>query len=193
MDGMDAQLLIEALETLGELLGERGHRYELAVLGGGSLLLQGLLSRTTADLDVVARIESSAYRTAEPLPKALKEAVGEVATLYSLGRSWLNSGPTDLLRFGLPDGFSDRSEMRKYGALTLRLAGRLDQIAFKLYAAVDQGPRSKHFRDLQELGPSREELVHGARWAVTHDTSEPFEDQLWQALEALGVEDIDLS
>ena len=195
---MNAQLLIEALETLGELLEERGHRYELAVVGGGSLLLQGLLSRTTADLDVVARIESSGYLTAEPLPEVLKEAVAEVATLFSdigrtIGSSWLNSGPTDLLRFGLPEGFSARSELRNYGALTLRLAGRLDQIAFKLYAAVDQGPRSKHFRDLQELKPSREELVFGARWTVTHDTSEPFEDQLRQALKALGVEDVDLS
>ncbi len=71
MHDMNAQLLIEALETLGELLEERGHRYELAVVGGGSLLLQGLLSRTTADLDVVARIESSGYLTAEPLPEVL--------------------------------------------------------------------------------------------------------------------------
>jgi hypothetical protein len=185
--------LNEALVALGELTEARGQSFELVVVGGGGMLLQGLLGRTTQDLDVVARIEQGAYVTAEPLPGELREAVAEVAELYGLGDKWLNAGPTDLLRFGLPDGFDQRTETRRYKGLTLHLAGRQDQIAFKLYAAVDQGPLSKHFRDLQDLNPTRAELLFGARWAVTHDTSPDFADQLAQALEALGIEDADLS
>ena len=192
MSDFTTQILEEALATLGELLESEGHAYELAAIGGGSLLLQGRLRRTTLDLDVVARLESSQYLSAEPLPRPLRQAVEEVARVYGLEPRWLNAGPTDLLRFGLPAGFHDRTETRRYSSLTLHLAGRLDQIAFKLYAAVDHGPRSKHFLDLQELAPTLDELLFGARWAVTHDPSAAFRDQLEQALELLGVSDADL-
>jgi hypothetical protein len=46
--------LEEALETLGEVLADQGNHTELAVIGGGSLLLSRLLERPTKDLDVVA-------------------------------------------------------------------------------------------------------------------------------------------
>lgn len=184
----DRRDLEEALITLGELVEARGHSFELAVIGGGSLLLQGELTRTTEDLDVLARIDRGGYVTAEPLPEPLRDAVREVAGLYALGEQWLNAGPTDLLRYGLPRDFQGRCETRRYGGLTLHLAGRLDQIAFKLYAAVDHSPRSKHFTDLQELAPTREELLFAASWAVTHDTSDDFKDQLDQVLEVLGVD-----
>lgn len=185
--------LQEALVTLGELLASRGQNFALVIVGGGGLLLQGRLTRTTEDLDVVARVEHGRYLSAEPLPEALREAAREVATLHGLHPEWLNAGPTDLLRFGLPAGFEDRTDTRHFGGVTIHLAGRLDQIAFKLYAAVDRGPRSKHFRDLQELNPTNDELVVAARWAITHDTSPEFEDQLQQALAALGFHDVDLA
>ena len=49
----DASSLGTALDALGELLEERALSYNLVVIGGGSLLLQGLLRRPTIDLDVV--------------------------------------------------------------------------------------------------------------------------------------------
>jgi hypothetical protein len=62
-----------------------------------------------------------------------------VARDFSLPAEWLNSGPTGLLEFGLPDGFADRLQRRDYGeGLVVYLASRYDQIHFKLYAAVDQ-------------------------------------------------------
>ena len=65
-------------------------------------------------------------------------------------------------------------------------------MAFKLYAAVDQGPKSKHFRDLRLLTPTRDELINAGRWCQTHDTSEPFRDMLLEALATLGVENADV-
>ena len=193
MVDLDNKRLERALGALGELLEDRGEQHDLVVIGGGSLLLQGQLSRTTEDLDVVARILDGGYLSAEPLPSSLVAAIVEVARLFSLSEKWLNAGPADLLRLGLPTGFDERKEERGYQTLTLHMAGRLDQIAFKLYAAVDRGPESKHFLDLKNLQPTDDELLFGARWSITHDPSEAFRDQLSQALEALGVDNDEFS
>ena len=61
--------LTEALETLGALVTERGLAFEVAVVGGGALLLQGLSLRPTKDLDVVALVENGAWISASPLPE----------------------------------------------------------------------------------------------------------------------------
>ena len=189
MAGFNTERLEEALRVLGEVLTDRGLDHELVLIGGGSLLLLDHLERPTEDLDVVARVEGGAYVSAEPLPPQLKEAAAEVGELFALPPGWLNAGPASLLDLGLPEGFETRVSTRSYGSLTVHIAGRADQIAFKLYAATDQGPRSKHFADLKGLSPTSEELLWAARWARTHDPSEAFHDQLIQALEALGIHD----
>lgn len=101
----------------------------------------------------------------------------------------MNSGPASLLDLGLPEGALQRSIRREWAGLALRLAAREDQICFKLYAAVDQGPSSKHFQDLVSLSPTTAELLVAARWVRTHDPSEGFRDQLLRALRDLGVGD----
>lgn len=189
---METADLHEALETLGAILASRGQDYDIVLIGGGALLLLGLIDRPTRDLDIVSRIEGERWVEGEPMPGPLAQAIADVASALDLRDHWLNAGPTSLLRFGLPGGFADRVVTQRYGALTVRLAGRVDQVAFKLYAAVDQGPRSKHFKDLRLLSPTRDELLGAARWCQTHDTSEPFRDMLLQALAALGIEDPDV-
>ena len=67
-------------------------------------------------------------------------------------------------------------------------ASRGDMICFKLYAATDQSQCSKHYSDLQHLGPSRDELLTAARWAITHDPSAGFRRELLAAMAALGTE-----
>jgi hypothetical protein len=184
---MDYAQLHEALETLGALLESRGIAYDIVLIGGGALLLLDLTDRPTRDLDIVSRVEGDRWVEGEPMPEALARAVLEVARALDLDDHWLNACPTDLLRFGLPEGFADRVVVRRYGALVVRLAARVDQIAFKLYAAVDQGQRSKHFKDLVGLGPTGPELLDAARCCRTHDPSDPFHDMLLQALDQLGV------
>jgi hypothetical protein len=71
------------------------------------------------------------------------------------------------------------------------LAGRFDMVCFKLFAAVDQGPRSRHFQDLGELDPERDDLLAAARWATSHDPSPGFKSLLIDTLRGLGVEDAD--
>ena len=166
--GYDARMFeVEALEralhSLGAVLESRGYSYEVLVAGGSGLLLLGVITRPTADLDVVGLADGGVYRSADPLPGPLADAVADVGLALDLAPNWLNAGPASLMDFGLPEGFEQRVTIRRYGALAIHLAGRVDLICFKLYAAVDQGPRSKHFADLQGLAPTRDELLVAAR------------------------------
>jgi hypothetical protein len=70
-------------------------------------------------------------------------------------------------------------------------ASRYDQIHFKLYALVDQGP-GKHEADLRALSPTEEELLAAARWSTSHDPSEGYAQMLRDVLTQLGVDDVDL-
>lgn len=184
-------ILEQALELLGELLDERKAPYEIAVIGGGGLVLLDLIDRATRDIDVVALVEGGTYQISEPLPPVLKETAREVALVLDLAEDWLNGAPTDLLRLGLPEGFRLRAVVRQYRALTVQLASRYDQIHFKLYAAVDQGPKSKHFADLKRLRPNTEELIAAARWCLIQ--ADGIEEDLRAAMDDLGVQgDVEL-
>ncbi|MBA3867200.1 MAG: hypothetical protein H0X42_12790 [Solirubrobacterales bacterium] len=130
--------------------------------------------------------------SAKPLPAALDAARDRVARDFSLPADWLNPGPTDLLEFGLPEGFVDRLVRRNYGdSLSVYFASRYDQIHFKLYALVDQGP-GKHEDDLRALSPTEEELLAAAHWSRSHDPSEGYAQMLRGVLTHLGVDDVDL-
>lgn len=184
---IDSAGLEEALTILGQLLADRGHYCEVVAIGGGSLLLLRQIERTTKDLDLVALVENGRIRSADPLPQFLLKAAEEVGRALELGKEWLNIGPAALLNMGLPPGFMDRMHTRRYQSLIIHLADRYDQIFFKLYASVDQGPESKHFADLMTLKPSSEELEQAKIWCMSHDVSEAFESEINKAMEAINA------
>ncbi len=178
--------------ALGEQLAAAHTRYELVVIGGSGLLALGIIERSTRDVDLLALRSGDTLDSAEPLPKKLATARDRVARDFSVPIDWLNPGPTDLLTLGLPDGFIDRLERRDYGgSLSVYLASRYDQIHFKLYALVDQGP-GKHEDDLRALSPTEEELLAAAHWSRSHDPSEGYAQMLRDVLTHLGVEDVGL-
>lgn len=179
--------LNQALDILGMLLAARGYHYEVVAGGGGGLLLSGHRIRPIKNLDLIAVIDSNEFISANPLPPILQEAAGDVGEELTLGRDWLNPGSAALFEMGLPEGFKSRMQTRVYGGLTVHLAGRFDQICFKLYAAVGQGPLSEHFADLKSLKPTEAELLEAGRWCSIHDVSEEFTSTLQDALRSLGV------
>jgi Nucleotidyltransferase of unknown function (DUF6036) len=182
----------QLLNALAEQLARVSASYEMIVVGGSALLALGLVSRPTKDVDVIALTDGETIRSARPLPADLITARDRVARDFGLPSSWLNDGPADLIRFGLPDGFLDRVERRHYGpCLTVLFASRFDQVHLKLYATVDQGP-GRHEADLRALAPTEQELIAAARWSTTHDPSDGYRSQLIQVLRTFGVEDAGL-
>ncbi len=133
------------------------------MIGGYALIALQLVARTaTKDVDVVALWTERGLEQAKPLPSTLVAARDKVARDFEISEGWLNAGPADLLRWGLPDGFVDRLTPRRYGDhLVVHFAGRLDQIHFKLYAAADQ-LGGRHEDDLRVLEPTEGELVLAA-------------------------------
>lgn len=186
-------------ETLGPLLGALadqlqalGSDAEIVVIGGSALTALALVSRATRDVDLLAIVEDGELRLAEPLPQALLAARAAVAADFGLAENWLNAGPTDLLKWGLPGAFMSRVVSRSFGtSLVVHFASRLDQIHFKLFAMVDQGG-GRHEADLRALKPTQGELVAAARWSITQDPSPGYRSVLVDALRALGVDDADL-
>ena len=187
----NAQAAHSLLLALEQQLAIAGLSYDLVVVGGSALLALDLVQRTTRDVDVVALAEAGELVSAVELPDGLLSARDRVARDRGVPDDWLNSGPAEMLRLGLPQGFAERWTTQRYGvALTVRWASRLDQVHFKLYAAVDQA--GKHLRDLEALEPQREELIAAALWAREHDPSEGFLAPLREALAYFGIDDADL-
>lgn len=183
-----------ALRALGDILEARGLHYEVVLIGGGNLILRGLVTRpTTKDLDLLGEWTADGIKPMRPMPEPLRIAVVDVARTFGLASDWVNLGPESLLDLGLPDGFVGRLERRDYGGLVAWLAGYFDMVCFKLYAAVDQGPRSRHLQDLRELRPNREELLAAAHWTVTHDPSPGYRSLLVDTLGLFGVENVDVA
>jgi Nucleotidyltransferase of unknown function (DUF6036) len=180
--------LENALIMLGQRLARSKQHYEVVAIGGASLVLLGYIDRSTKDLDLVAVMEAGRLVSAKPLPQGLFKEIALVGAALEIGEYWVNGEPTSLLEAGLPDGFEERLVVRRYDGLTVHFSGRLDQICFKLYAAVDQGPVSKHFSDLKRLEPTEKELLIAKKWCLTQDVSLEFSILLTQALSALGVE-----
>jgi hypothetical protein len=180
------------LGALADQLDVLASRLEIVVIGGSALTALGFVTRATRDVDLLAIAEDGALRLAEPLPEALLTARTLVARDFGLDENWLNAGPTDLLKWGLPSGFMTRVMTRQYGAaLVVHFAGRLDQIHFKLFAMVDQGG-GRHEADLRALRPTAAELIAAAHWSMTQDPSPGYKVILAEALQALGVDDADL-
>lgn len=180
---MDGAILDQLLSDLGDLLGARGQFFHVAIVGGSALLLRRIVDRTTRDVDIVGVFLDEAWVAVDDLPPELERAVHDVAQLHGEPLDWFNAKPSDLLKVGLPAGWTTRRWEVSYGTgLCVSVVGREELIATKLYALVDQAPTSKHADDLIALGPEPDELERAATWCRHHDPSTAFADQLDQAL-----------
>ncbi len=187
---IDISKLNEALSLLNEqLFLEGAESVHLVVCGGSALIATGLVPRTTQDVDVVALMDDGILKDPAPFPEKLVRAAKTTADLLNLPEDWLNSGPADLFRMGLPDGFVERLQKKIVGeCLVMHFVSRTDQIHFKLYASVDRG--GYHVTDLKALNPTAEELFIAAKWCMTQDVSEGFLYLLKDFLRVFGFENV---
>jgi hypothetical protein len=197
---MGQELSKDAIERAFGLLSGRLDLMEtepaqLVICGGSALIVMGFRQRTTNDADVVAIMNATGELVSpNPLPTFLLNASAQVARDLGLMENWLNNEPSrndgGLFQLGLPDGFANRLTKRAFGSrLTIYFIGRLDQIYFKLYAAVDQR-HATHIADLRALQPTDDELEGAARWTMTHDVSDGFRMMLIEFLNQMGHESV---
>lgn len=165
----------------------------LVVCGGTALSALGLVMRTTKDVDILGMVlETQDKRTIQRItkfPEWLVEAANKVGRDFDLPENWLNLGPASQVESELPEGFEKRLVKKVYGQyLTVYFISRLDQIHFKLYAAVDQN--GYHVQDLFALKPTEIEMEMAAKWVITQDVSDVFKALLRDFLEINGYGDI---
>lgn len=176
MNNSDIVLYLKQLSKIYDEL--KGGYLEIAICGGAALNLLNIVERVTKDIDIVSP---------EDLPVKLSEAIKITADHFGLKADWMNQGPVDLLKMGLPAGFYDRCKRLQYHPnLVFLVTSRFDQIHFKLYASIDSG--GYHVQDLKKLKPTDEELVMAANWCFSHDVSEPFRSLMIDFLQRNGWE-----
>jgi hypothetical protein len=165
------------LQELGKIYDQlNGPQLILGICGGAALILTDMVHRATTDIDLLYPLE---------LPPQFIEAAAIIAANHGLPKKWINQGPIDLYTMGLPDGYESRSTPLKLSQkITAHLAGRRDQIFFKLYAAADRA--GYHVDDLRQLSPTDEEILDAAKWSMTHDVSDGFRSILKSMLTQLG-------
>ena len=178
-----------ALHAVGELLARRGQSVAIVVVGGTALNLLHVVERATRDVDVIATATPrrdgppADLQPPEPLPKALSDAIRTVARDLRLPPDWLNTTIGAQWQTGLPPGFASRVIWHADAGLWVGIAGRLDLIYLKLYAAADDiSPASRHFTDLLALRPTADELAAARTWIT--ETQDP-SPAMAQALEAV--------
>lgn len=184
----------EIFKALDAQIGVHGGiAINLVICGDTALAALELVSRTTKDADILGIMEMAQSKpfifAIKKMPDWLKRAAEVVGRDFGLPDNWLNIGPMSQLESGLPEGFVERLVIRKYGRyLSVYYIGRIDQIHFKLYAAVDRN--DYHTQDLLALKPSVQEMKTAAQWVLTQDVSETFRLLLRDFLERTGYAEI---
>lgn len=195
--------------TIESLLHELGEWLEydevgpldLLVCGGSAMALLQLNDRTTRDVDVLGLWDSNLIEVTcvDEFPENVTECIRRVAQdhpdLQGMGEHWVNLGPRDLARQGLPDGYKNRLKAMPFGRrglLTLHLLDRKDLIALKLYAAADRFSTRQeiHLDDLRRLKGTFEELDDALNWVRTLRDFEEKRPEIQNALERLGFDDL---
>jgi hypothetical protein len=186
----DKSQIQEALLQVGRrlALADAGE-FTLLVCGGSALNLAGIIQRPTRDVDVLGLIKGTEPVTvvAEQLPDELLHAAELVAREMNLPRDWLNDAALEVQRLGLPPGIVERAHRLNCGpCLTVFFIGRQDQVALKLYAAIDRQKGQRHLKDLEAIGPTRAEMDAAVHWLLDRRTSPQFRRAVQAIARALG-------
>jgi len=83
-------------------------------------------------------------------------------------------------RLGLPPRILERAHRRDFGpCLTVVLIDRQDQVALKLYAAIDREKGQRHLKDLEAIEPTKGEMEAAVRWLLGPENLTAVFVELW--------------
>lgn len=179
-----------ALAALGRKLDECGTEpVSLLMCGGAALNISGLLTRLTADVDVLGAMHANGELG--EMPDWIYPPAAEVAEELGLERRWLNDAAASVASMGLPSGILQRVTRHNFGKkLQAAIISRLDLIALKCFAALNPGVGEKHLGDLVDLNPLAEEMSFACDWLLNRPTSPEFRAAVRQLCDVLGHSDL---
>ncbi|NBQ33574.1 MAG: hypothetical protein EBU21_16760 [Proteobacteria bacterium] len=151
----------EILADFDQFLVERGLVLDAVIVGGTALVLLGIISRATKDVDVL-------YPNLSPdvIGAAREFARQRRATGETLVDDWLNNGPHAIIPDLPPDWMQRVNPVYEGQALTIAVPDRPELLATKLFALCDRGT---DLADCLALDPSAAELATVLPWLVSRD------------------------
>ena len=184
-----------ALSVLGRRMALDGaSNMEVLCCGASALCVLGLLSRSTMDVDVLGVVvRDRDLDPCEVFPVEMERAIANAGRELGLADDWFNGSASRLLERGVPDGTLERSlvHRRSFGpCLTVRFIDRRDQVAMKLFAAMDPVDGIRHLKDLEEISPEAGEISHALMWMGGWKSSAAFRAKLKAIVTGLGFEDL---
>ena len=152
------------------------------------------------DVDVLGNWDSQqgTIQCIGEFDEGIRECIEKVASEHhglDVKKGWVNLGPSDIARRGLPVGFEERATRMEFGEkgnLVLHLLGRQDLLSLKLCAASDDlGPRQNvHITDLKTLSPRYEEIEVALEWLKGRSDYYEKQPALESVVEELGYDDL---
>ncbi len=184
-----------ALAVLGRRMALDGAPdMEVLCCGASALCVLGLLSRSTMDVDVLGVVARDLdLDPCEVFPMEMERAIANVGLELGLADDWFNGSASRLLERGVPAGTLERplAHRRTFGpCLTVRFLDRRDQVALKLFAAMDPVDGIRHLKDLEEISPEVEEISHALEWMEEWESSSAFRTKLKEIVTGLGFDDL---
>jgi hypothetical protein len=168
-----------ALNLLNFYLNKTSNSRSFTICGGASLFLQGIITRTTRDIDIVG----------EEIDSVLSEAAILVAKDLGLKPKWLNTEPKSLAR-DMRSGWEGRIFLI-YQDTNLQIfsISREDMIFAKFYAYCD---RQKDIEDIISLRATPSEINEAFELTKLKDGNplwpKHVESQLLKLKKRLGYE-----
>jgi len=186
------QEIHEALTTLGKQMAlAYAQDVQILCCGSSGLCVLEILSRPTKDIDALAFIvDAHQLKPIDKFSPEMELAIAKTAGIHRLGHDWFNPEASVLLERGLPDGILERSALhaQQYGpCLRVQFIARMDQVALKLYAAMDPAKGRRHEEDLVAMKPTQDEINHGVTWLRSWPSNTAFKKRLAFIVEGLGV------
>lgn len=184
-----------ALSTLSRRMALSGAQdLEVLCCGASALCILGLLSRSTLDVDVLGIISDEKEVTpCEHFSPEMETAISESGRELGLPDDWFNGSASTLLQRSLPTGTLERSKKHRkefQPCLVVRFLDRMDQVALKLFAAMDPKDGQRHLRDLEEISPTRQEITHAIAWMMGWKCNQAFRDRLAYLVEGFDFADL---
>lgn len=153
----------KALSLLDQELAKMNLKAELTICGGAALIMMGVVSRETVDVDVIA----------DQIPDAVLTAAKLVAKKLKCREDWLNNRVSPLIQRLPVDWERHLITLFTGRAVTVRSISRQDLINGKLHAAIDR--KASDYSDLIELKPTVAEIEIARRYCLWQAKSDTYE------------------